>query len=198
MEMARTGPLGRHSDLKTTRIQRDADRVSRNINIPTLVLALLDPRNQAQFSFNKDGEETVDGPRLWRVEFQGRTLPTLVHRADNRDQPVAGRGWVDPVTGEVWLTSLAWAKGPGGNIGVMYVHATDIGPLVPLKMSEGYTDGSSEIRGEVISSNFRQSRTSWRLVTPRSGELIASSSYAHNATFSLASTRSSTRLSCAP
>jgi hypothetical protein len=142
------------------------NRVSRNINIPTLVISLLHPRNRARFVFTKGGEETVDTRRLWRVNFQERTLPTLVHRADNQDQPVAGSVWADPITGEVWRTNLTWAKGPGGNIAVTYEHVPDIEPLVPLKMSEKYVDGSTEIRGEATYSKFRQFRTSGRLLAP--------------------------------
>jgi hypothetical protein len=142
------------------------DRVSRNINVPTLVISLLHPRNRARFSFTKGGEDTLDGRRLWRVNFQERTLPTLVHRADNQDQPVSGSVWADPITGEVWRTNLTWAKGPGGNIAVTYGHVPDIESLVPLKMSEKYIDGPTEIRGEAIYSKFRQFRTSGRLVTP--------------------------------
>jgi hypothetical protein len=110
-------------------------------------------RNRARFLFTKSGVEKIDGRRLWRVNFQERTLPTLVHRADNQDQPVAGSVWADPMSGEVWRTNLTWAKGPGGNIAVTYGHVANIDPLVPLEMSEKYTDGSTEIRGEARYSN---------------------------------------------
>jgi hypothetical protein len=142
------------------------DRVSRNINIPTLVISLLDPRNRARFSFSKGGEETIDGRRLSRITFQERTLPTLIHRADNQDQPVAGTVWVDPATGEVWRTNLTWSKGPGGNIAVTYGRVAGIDALVPVRMSEKYLDGSTEIRAEATYSKFRQFRTAGRLLTP--------------------------------
>ena len=45
------------------------DRVSRNINIPTLVISLLHPGNRARFVFTKAGDETVDGRRLWPAQF---------------------------------------------------------------------------------------------------------------------------------
>jgi len=149
------------------RFNLDSDRVSRNINVPTLVVSLLHSRNRARFSFTKGKEETVDGRRLWRVNFHEHTLPTLVRRADNADQPLAGSVWADPLTGEIWRTNLTWTKGPGGNITVTYGHAPNIEPLVPLKMSEKYSDGSTEIHGEASYSKFRQFRTSVRIVTPR-------------------------------
>jgi len=149
------------------RFNLDSNRVSRNINIPTLVISLLHPRNRARFLFTKGGVETIDGRRVWLVNFQERTLPTLVHRADNQDQPVAGTVWADPITGEVWRTNLTWAKGPGGHIAVAYGHAPNIDAVVPLKMSELYTDGSTEIRGEASYSRFRQFRTSGRMLSPK-------------------------------
>jgi hypothetical protein len=148
------------------RFNLGSSRVSRNINIPTLVIQLLHPRNRPRFLFTDGGEETLDGRRVRRINFRERTLPTLVRRADNQDQPVRGSVWADSTTGEIWRTNLTWEKGPGGNIAVAYGRVPDIDPLVPLKMSEKYKDGSTEIIGDATYSKYRQFRTSGRLVAP--------------------------------
>jgi hypothetical protein len=139
-------------------------RISRNINVPTLVVQLLAPRNLDRFVFTRHGEETVDRRRLWRIGFQERTLPTLIRRATNEDQPVRGTILLDPLSGEIWSTDLTWAKGPGGNIVVTYGRVPDIDVLVPIRMLERYVDGSTEIRGDARYMNFRQFRTSGRLL----------------------------------
>lgn len=141
-------------------------RIRRNINTPTLVIHFLQPRNRDRFSFTKGGEETIDGRLLWRIDFRERMRPTLVRQVNNQDQPVRGSVWADPTTGEVWHTRLTWEKGPRGAIAVSYGPVPGIDPLVPLRMSESYTGGSMDIRGEASYSNFRQFRTEARLVTP--------------------------------
>jgi len=143
-----------------------SEYVSRNINVPTLVIQLLHPRYRKKFAFSKNGEETVAGHLLWRIDYNEQTRPTIVRSNGNQDQRVRGSVWVDPMSGAVWRTNLMWEKGPGGNIQVDYGHVAGIEPLVPLKMVERYKDGSTDIRGTAIYSQYRQFRTSGRLLPP--------------------------------
>jgi hypothetical protein len=152
------------------RFNLDADRIGRNINIPTMAVQFLQSRNRWRFSFAKDGEETLGGQSLWRIRFRERERPTLVRQVNGRDQPLRGLVWVDPATGQVFQTDLTWERGPGGHILVTYGRVERIDSLVPLTMSEQYIDkdgrDSMQIRGEARYSNFRQFTTSGRLVTP--------------------------------
>lgn len=141
----------------------DNQRVRRNINVPTLVLQLLHPRNRTRFAFQRDGDETIDGRRLRRMTFRERTEPTLI-RTGTQDQPVRGTLWMDPATGEVWRTNLTWRRGPSGNILVIYGQVPDIDAIVPLRMSETYRTNTNTIRGEATYSRFRQFRTGARLL----------------------------------
>jgi hypothetical protein len=158
------------------RFNVDAERIGRNINIPTMAVEFLRPKHRWRFSFARDGEETLeDGRRLWRIRFREHEHPTLVRQVDGRDQPLRGLVWLDPVTGEVLKTDLRWERGPDGHILVTYGRTAGIDPLVPLTMSEEYTDRAKEqdgstrtsIRGEARYTNFRQFRTAGRLVTPQ-------------------------------
>lgn len=151
------------------RFNLDADRIGRNINIPTMAVQFLQPRHKWRFSFSRDGEEMLDGRHLWRIRFRERERPTLVRQVNGRDQPLRGTVWVDPATGQVFRTDMTWERGPDGHIMVTYGRVERIEPLVPLTMSEEYADkdGAERIRGEARYSNFRQFATSGRLVTPQ-------------------------------
>jgi hypothetical protein len=142
------------------------DIIYRNINIPTLVLQLLQPENRSRFGFSKNGEESINGHRLWRIDYREQLRPTIAHYNGDKDQAMRGTVWVDPATGEIWRTNLMWERGPGGNVQVDYGHVPGIGPLVPLKMQERYKDGNTEVRCTAVYSNFRQFQTGGRLIVP--------------------------------
>jgi len=140
--------------------------VTRNINVPTLVLEMLHPRNQARFSFSKAGEETIGGALTWRLEYKERERPTFIRDVNHRDRRSHGSVWVNPATGEVWRTALTWDSAPKGTITVTYGRAANVDLLVPLTMSERYEPGEGRLTGDAAYSNYRQFRTSGRLVPP--------------------------------
>jgi hypothetical protein len=150
------------------RFNLDAERIGRNVNIPTMAVQFLQPRHRWRFSFARDGEETLEQRRVWRIRFRERERPTLVRQINGRDQPLRGIVWVDPETGQVFRTDMSWERGPGGHIMVTYGRVASIEPLVPLTMSEEYADkdGPERILGEARYSNFRQFTTSGRVVAP--------------------------------
>lgn len=140
--------------------------VERNVNVPTLVLEMLHPRNQSRFSFNKAGEETLSGTVMWRIEFKERERPTFIRNTNGRDRPSHGAVWLDPSNGKVWRTTLAWDSSPSGTITVSYGRAPGIEALVPLTMNERYRAGTATITGDAAYSNYRQFQTGARLVAP--------------------------------
>jgi hypothetical protein len=153
------------------RFNLDDARIGRNINVPTIAVQFLQSRHRWRFSFDRDGEETLGGQRLWRIRFRERERPTLVRQQNGRDQPLRGAVWVDPSTGRIFQTDLRWDRGPAGHILVTYGRVERIASLVPLTMSEEYIDtedgNAMRIRAEAVYSNFRQFTTSGRLVTPQ-------------------------------
>ena len=139
--------------------------IERNINVPTLVLEMLHPRNQPRFSFSKSGDETIATTPTWRVDFKERDRPTFIRNTNGRDRPSRGSIWVDPATGAVWRTTLAWESQPSGTITVTYGHVPNVDVLVPLTMTERYRAGTATITGDAAYSNYRQFQTGARLVT---------------------------------
>ena len=148
--------------------------VARTINVPMLALDLLGRRNRGRLSFQKRGEEQLDGRTVWAVTFDERQRPTLVKTPDGRDRPVRGSALIDPADGSVLQTELAFDGGRGGaspatTITVLYRREATLGLWVPYEMREMYRLGTNagpleEIDAVARYSNFRQFHTSARIV----------------------------------
>jgi hypothetical protein len=105
--------LDRTSDtlLEGRRIANESARynlgaVQRNFNTPTMALFFLHPKNRERFRYSKEGEEAIDGTRVWRVKFKETGRPTTVRTTAGRDAPASGTFWIDPVGGEVLRTRM--------------------------------------------------------------------------------------------
>jgi hypothetical protein len=137
-------------------------------------LDLLGRRNRGRLSFQKRGEEQLDGVTVWAVTFNERQHPTLVKTPDGRDRPVRGTALIDPADGSVRRTELAFDDGRGGavpatTITVLYRREATLGLLVPYEMREAYrlkTNAATleEIDAVARYTNFRQFHTSARIV----------------------------------
>jgi hypothetical protein len=138
--------------------------VTRNINIPTLVLEMLHPRNQSRFSFSAAGDETIGTTHTWRIAYTEKQHPTFIRNSNGRDRVSHGFVWVDPATGEVWRTSLTWDSAPTGTITVTYGRVTNIDALVPQTMSEHYAAGDLTLVGDATYSNYRRFQTAARFI----------------------------------
>lgn len=166
--------------------------VRRNFNTPTLALFFLHPTNQARFRFTKDGEETVDGNRVWRVKYRETDRPTIVRTTNGDDAPVSGTFWIDPVGGRVVKTRLEMrteieraveANERGGSrapvrmtvgITVSYTPHARFGMLLPAEMRESYEAAparrttapatSTTITCVAAYGDFRTFETSGRLI----------------------------------
>jgi hypothetical protein len=150
---------------ESSRFNLGSALLERNINVPTLALEMLHPRNQSRFSFSKAGEERIAATLTWRVDFKERDRPTFIRNTSGRDRPSRGSIWLDPSTGEVWRTLLAWDGPPSGMITVAYGYVPNIDVLVPLTMTERYRPGNATITGDAAYSNYRRFQTGARLVT---------------------------------
>jgi hypothetical protein len=155
------------------RIARESSRfnlgdtlVERNVNVPTLVLEMLHPRNQSRFSFSRAGDETIEGTTMWRVEFKERDRPTFIRKPNGRDRPSRGAVWINPATGQIWRTMVAWDSAPSGTITVSYGRVPNIEVLVPLTMTERYVAETATITGDATYTNYRQFKTAARLLAP--------------------------------
>jgi hypothetical protein len=134
-----------------------------DINVPTFALTILLDRNIRSFAFRRGREETVDGLRLLRVDFEEKATPTLVRGADAGDVPSAGSFWIDPLTGRVVKTFLRAARntGPASLAGltfestVTYRRSDTLGLWVPAEMRETYRLRGNTVEGRAVYSKFR-------------------------------------------
>lgn len=115
----------------------------RNVNLPTLPLLFLHPRNRHRFAFRRAGSERVLGTDAVLVDFAETARPTIVRGGDDAaDLPASGRFWIDARHGVVLRTetrfrfeSLALAT-----IRTDYRREERLAAWVPSQMSERYED----------------------------------------------------------
>ena len=150
---------------ESARFNLASDVVHRDVNVPSLALQLLDPRSETHVSFTKDGEETIEGIRVWRIAYRERDRPTIVRTLEGRDLRSRGIVWVSPTSGQVWRTTIMW-DAVRGQVTVAYGRSNIADVLVPLTMTERYESSSGTITGEATYSNFRQFQTGARLIIP--------------------------------
>jgi VWFA-related protein len=134
-----------------------------DINVPTFALTILLERNVRSFTFRRGREDTVDGVRLLRVDFDETGRPTLVRSPDAADVPSSGSFWIDPLTGRVVKTFLRASRnnGPTALAGitlestVTYRRSDTLGLWVPADMRETYRLRGNTIEGRATYSKFR-------------------------------------------
>ena len=80
--------------------------IQRNFNVPTMALFFLQSTNVARFKFRKDGEEVIDGHRVWKVRYQETRTPTIIRTSSGKDMPLTGTYWIDATAGQVLRTHM--------------------------------------------------------------------------------------------
>ena len=139
--------------------------VQRNINLPTMALAILHPLNQHRFFFEKTGEETIDDVAVWTIRFAEHSRPTLI-RAGRRglgDVYTRGSVWIAPENGQLIYSELIVGdtySNVRSQITVKYRFEERFGVWVPSEMHEIYDRPKQRrtprIEGEAKYSNFRK------------------------------------------
>jgi hypothetical protein len=87
--------------------------IQRTVNIPTLALLFLHPDNQGRFAFEDKGRGKVAGVDAVQIGFTERARPTVVGSTPSGsvvrgDVPATGRVWIEPETGAVLRTEVAY------------------------------------------------------------------------------------------
>ena len=134
--------------------------ITRNFNLPTTALFMLQPATQRRFRYRKIGERTVDGARYWLVRGTEEARPTLVRGAQGRDIPLSTEYHIDPDTGRVARTRMWLAMPAMADILVDYRADEKLGIWVPSKMDESYDVGSTKVRSTAVYANFRRFQVS--------------------------------------
>jgi hypothetical protein len=134
--------------------------IVRTINDPAVVLELLDGRHRNRMRVSKNGEDTIDGVRVWIVRYQEMGNPTIIRTRDRKDVPTRGRAWIDPVSGRILRADVTVDPGMGvtGTLDVTFEHDDRMGFAVPAKMTERYTNRNlvNVSTGEATYSNYRR------------------------------------------
>ncbi len=96
---------------EVTRIANESARfnigpVIRNFNVPTTTLMLFTPANLSRFAFTNKGVKTIDGQRVWEVEFKEVGVPTFIMTRGGANVPVEGALWARPEDGTVVRTRI--------------------------------------------------------------------------------------------
>ena len=138
--------------------------ITRNINVPTFALEMMNARYRDRFKVRRRGVDTIGGRSGWLLEFREQNELTFVRTPEGHDQPSRVVALVDVQTGEVIRTVLTWEK-LKGSITVLYGHAPGIPVPVPIRMAESYVARNGAIvGGEASYANFRQFETSVRII----------------------------------
>jgi hypothetical protein len=116
--------------------------VRRTVNLPTLPLLFLLPRNQERFEFRLGGRRSIRATEAVELVFRETARPTLVQGPWNADLPAQGRFWVNPTRGAVVSSEVEFAYGAEAQARVStdYRPEPTLAMWVPAEMREHFAD----------------------------------------------------------
>jgi hypothetical protein len=116
--------------------------VTRTVNLPTLALLFLLPRNQERFEFRLGGRRTIGTTEAVELVFRETSRPTLVKGPWNADLPAEGRFWVDAARAAVVRSEVEFAFGAEAEAHVTtdYRPEPALAMWVPTEMREHFAD----------------------------------------------------------
>jgi hypothetical protein len=140
-------------DIAAASARYNIGSVNRNINLPVLALAVLEPQNRAWFSF-----KGARKGHLFDLEFREERSGTLIRTAGDQSMPSHGRFSIDLDSGRVLSSELVAENGTlRARIEVAYAFEPSMGFFVPREMREKYALSSgSAIEGKATYAKFRR------------------------------------------
>lgn len=148
----------------------------RTVNVPTVALNLLAPRNHARLRFQRPVEETFDNQPAWRIDFTETARPTTIRTREGENQPARGAVWLARDSGAIVGTRLLLGGDTRGvdvvvtTIQVTYTMEPSLGFPVPVTMTESYYRPSQgdaytyRISARATYSDFKRFQAGGRLV----------------------------------
>jgi hypothetical protein len=85
---------------------------ARTINVPTMPLVFLHPRNQSRFSFAKGGQRWIKGVAALEIRFEEVARPTVVTTSSGDPLAAHGSFWIDSSRGAVLRTEVVFRFEP--------------------------------------------------------------------------------------
>lgn len=140
--------------------------VSRNVNIPTMGLAYLEPARLGGVRFERAGEEVIDGLDTVILAFEETARPTFVRGDAGTDVTARGRYWVHAGSGAVPRAHIELTgDGLTGTIDVELALHDTLAVWVPVRMTETW-----RARGQRTTGFARYDR--FQRLTVSTGEIV--------------------------
>ena len=116
--------------------------VKRTVNLPTLPLLFLLPRNQERFEFRLGGRRMIGTTQAVELAFHETSRPTFVRGPWDADLPAQGRFWIDAARAAVVRSEVEFAFGPEAEASVTtdYRPEPTLAMWVPAEMREHFAD----------------------------------------------------------
>lgn len=164
-----TGALRRRLIIESARFNIGA--ITRNVNVPTMALQILASSDQSRFTFEQDGEKTIDGIRTWEIDYEETEPPAMIKNGQGDDLFSHGTVWIEPSSGRVVETDFRTEDKEiqlSIELRVRYQQDETLGMLVPSRMTERYhvrlrpitnnplARRSIEVNCEATYTNFRR------------------------------------------
>lgn len=145
----------------------------RTINMPTVPLEALSPRNHPRYIFKVGGRARVNGVQTRRLEFEEFDEPTLVESTEGGSLWSRGTAWIEPATGALWRAELIVGPDRPGTyrrvnlesrVRVEFARDAALGMIVPRELVETFwvRGGTGSGRGRY--SNYRKFSTAARVI----------------------------------
>jgi hypothetical protein len=116
--------------------------VKRTVNLPTLPLLFLLPRNQERFEFQLGGRRLIGTMEAVELVFRETSRPTFVTGPWNAELPAQGRFWINAAQGAVVRSEVEFDFGAEAEARVTtdYRPEPAIAMWVPAEMREHFAD----------------------------------------------------------
>lgn len=144
---------------------------ARTINLPSLPLELLHPRNQARFVISAHEMARTDHCVAMRLMLEETVTPTIIQNPGGGNMPSRVFAWVDPENGRLCRAEVRTRDAQHGAraidavVRVEFAREPALDVWVPEKMFEEFLyppRGRGE--GEAVYTNYRRFTTSARIV----------------------------------
>ena len=106
-----------------------------------MALQILAGADQSRFTFEKDGEKTIDGIRTWEIKYEETEPPAMIMNGQGADLFSHGTIWIEPSSGRVVETDFRTEDKEiqlSIELRVRYQPNETLGMLVPSRMTERY------------------------------------------------------------
>jgi hypothetical protein len=136
--------------------------ITRNFNLPTLVLFYLHPRAQSRFSWKR---RPSSGAAVWEFEYSERDRPTMI-RANDRPLFSRGRVSIEPDTGIIRRSELRLRLDDKRSYTLVttFQNVDSLGLVLPATLQEWCETPSMHVFGEATYDNYRRFETDARLL----------------------------------